>query len=237
MNRRAVVDRALLAVVTLGGALLTYLALTTAPSFVGRPGFTAPLSWKLFFFHVPIALATFLAFSVALAYSLHYLWQRAQASDHAAHAAIEVGVVLAALTLLTGMVWGKAEWGTPWRWADAKLTVVLVMFLLYAAYLFLRQQIPDPEPRARISALYATIGFASVPLAWFAQRIWLSFHPTVFGPQTADAGIVSAGVWPLFLLGLLVFGAAFAYLFRWRRQQLDQAALADQLETAEALLP
>lgn len=227
------VDRALLLASLFGAALLVWLAVVSAPSFEGRPGFTAPVSWKLFFFHVPVALVSFVAFAVALVASLLYLRQRRPAWDRSAHAAIEVGVVFTAVTLVTGMLWGKAEWGIPWRWSDAKLVVVLVLFLIYVAYLILRREIADPERRARISALYAVAGFAAVPLAWFAQRIWLSYHPTVFGQEGGEGGVTTAGVMPIFVFGMAVFITIFLFLYRWREQLLATEARLEELMVAE----
>lgn len=232
---RSPADRALLAFVLVGGALLTWLALVDAPAPVGRMGFTAPETWRLFFFHVPIAFTSFIAFGVALVHSTLYLVRPHPARDAAAHAAVEGGLLFSALTLGSGMAWGEAEWGTPWRWNDTKLVIVLLMFLIYLAYLLLRREIPDPERRARVSAVYAIAAFATVPLAWFAQRIWLSYHPTVFGGQEAEAGIVTPGVLPLFLLGLALFAAAFLFLYRWRREILALSDRLDELETAEVV--
>lgn len=232
---RTPVDRALLALVLVGGCLLTWLALVEAPAPVGRTGFTAPESWRLFFFHVPVALTSFLAFGLAFYHSILYLIRPDPPRDAAAHAAIEGGLVFAAITLASGMAWGEAEWGTPWRWNDTKLVLVLLMFLIYVAYLVLRREIPDPERRARVGAVYAIAAFASVPLAWFAQRIWLSYHPTVFGAEEVDAGVVTPGVLPLFLLGLVVFATSFLYLYRWRRGLLALSDRIDELETAEVV--
>lgn len=208
-----------------------YLALLEAPSFVGRAGFTAPLTWKLFFFHVPIAFASFGAFAVAFYQGLRYLARASPWRDLAAQSAVEAGLTLSGLTLVTGMIWGQAEWGVAWRWSDAKLVVVLLMFLLYAGYVVLRGQIDDPDRRARVSAVYATAGFATVPLAWFAQRIWLSFHPTVFGSQDVDTGVVTPGILPIFLLALAVFAAIASDLYRRRlRLLLHAEARQDEQE-------
>ncbi|HEX9816578.1 MAG TPA: cytochrome c biogenesis protein CcsA [Candidatus Thermoplasmatota archaeon] len=226
-------DRILLVAALGGGAILVWLALVAAPSFEGRIGFTAPISWKLFFFHVPVALVSFIAFAVALVASLQYLRLRRLEWDRSAHAAIEVGVVYTAITLVTGMLWGQAEWGTMWRWNDVKLVLVLILFLIYVAYLVLRREIQDPERRARISALYAVAGFASVPLAWFAQRIWLSYHPTVFGTEAADQGVLTEGVFPIFLLGLAVFVTLFLFLYRWREKLLAAEARLDEVSVAK----
>lgn len=231
MTRR--LDQALLVATLLGGAFLIWFALAEAPSFAGREGFTAPLSWKLFFLHVPVALVSFIAFGVALIASILVLRRRGLQWDRAAHASIEVGVLYTGLTLITGMIWGKAEWGVAWRWTDAKLVLVLILFLIYVAYLMLRNQIPDPERRARIAALYAISGFAAVPLAWVAQRVWLSYHPTVFGTEAADQGIVTEGVMPIFLLGMAVFVVLFLFLYRWRERLLATEARLDDLSLAQ----
>jgi heme exporter protein C len=225
-------DRALLLATLAGGAILVWLALVEAPSFAGRLGFTAPVSWKLFFFHVPVALVSFIAFAVALVASIQYLRVRRFEWDRSAHAAVEVGVLFTGLTLVTGMLWGEAEWGVAWRWSDVKLVLVLVLFLIYVAYLVLRREIPDQERRARISALYAVAGFASVPLAWFAQRIWLSFHPTVFGTEAADQGVLTAGVFPIFLAGMTFFVLLFLVLYRWREHLLAAEARLEDLSIA-----
>jgi heme exporter protein C len=228
-------DRILLLASLAGPALLVWLALTQAPDFTGREGFTAPLSWKLFFFHVPIALVSFIAFGVALVASLAYLRTRSLTYDRAAHAGVEVGVLFTFVTLVTGMLWGQAEWGVAWRWGDLKLVLVLVLFLVYVAYLALRQSIPDAERRARIAAVYTCAGFAAVPLAWFAQRIWRSYHPTVFGTEAQDSGVVTPGVMPIFGLAFVVFIVVFLTLFRWRFRLRTIEDDVDELSTAEEL--
>lgn len=222
------IDRSLLAFSAFGGALLIWLALMEAPSFVGREGFTAPLSWKLFFFHVPVAFVSFLAFAVALVASVQFLRTRQETWDRHAVAAVESGVLLTGITLVTGMLWGHAEWGVAWRWDDAKLVVVLVLFLVYVAYLMLRREIPEPSVRRRVAAVYAIAGFATVPLAYAAQRVWASFHPTVFG--TTDGGITTPGVMPLFVFAVVVFAGIYALFHRWRVRILASEARLLRLE-------
>lgn len=228
-------DRSLLLASLVGPAVLVWLVLQYAPDFTGREGFTAPLSWKLFFIHVPIALVSFIAFGVALVASLAYLRTRSMTYDRAAHAGVEVGVLFTLVTLVTGMLWGQAEWGVAWRWNDLKLVLVLVLFLIYVAYLALRQSIPDAERRARIGAVYACAGFVAVPLAWFAQRIWQSYHPTVFGTETPETGVLTQGVMPIFGFAMIVFVVLFLTLFRWRfhlrgvEDDLDELSMAEEM--------
>jgi heme exporter protein C len=222
-------ERALQYAAILGVLLLMGLALFVAPSFVGREGFTAPLTWKLFFFHVPAAIVSFIAFAVALVGSLQYLRTKQRIWDHRALAGVEVGVVLTVITLATGMLWGRAEWGLAWSWGEAKLVVELVLFLVYAAYLLLRREIHNPETRRRVAAVYASAGFLTVPLVYWAQDIWAQYrHPVVFGPQ--GGGLQTPGVEPIFLTGVLVFLLVTVTLIRWRVRLL---MLAERLEAAK----
>lgn len=229
-------DRALVTLVTLGGLTLLWLALVQAPSVVGREGFTAPLTWKLFFFHVPIAFAAFAAYGIAFGQSLAFLVRPHARRDRAAHAAVEVGVVFSLLTLATGMVWGQAEWGRPWSWDDAKLVLVLVMSLVYVAYLFLRREVEDADRRARIAATYAVAGFATVPLTWFAHRIWATTHPVVFA-DPGGGGLETPGILPIFLFGLVLFLLILTTLFRWRLRLLETQNRYDELAAAREALP
>jgi len=60
-----------------------------------------------------------------------------------------------------------------------------LLVFLYAAYLFLRSAIADPERRARIAAVYALFAVVLMPfLVFVAPRITASLHPqTVINPQ------------------------------------------------------
>ena len=51
-------------------------------------------------------------------------------ADVSAKAAAPIGAAFTLAALITGSLWGKPMWGTYWVW-DARLTSVLVLFLLY----------------------------------------------------------------------------------------------------------
>ena len=51
-------------------------------------------------------------------------------ADVAAKAAAPIGAAFTLICLVTGSLWGRPMWGTYWVW-DARLTSVLVLFLLY----------------------------------------------------------------------------------------------------------
>jgi heme exporter protein C len=104
------------------------------------------------------------------------------------------------------------------------------MELIYAAYLLLRQGIEDPDRRARFAAVYAIIGFLSVPLTFFSARLFRTIHPVVIGtnqPGATGAFDMTPLMLQTFLFSLLTFSLIFADLL-WHRIRLGR--LADRVE-------
>lgn len=141
---------------------------------------------RIFYFHVPVAITSMIAFGVACVAGLLYLRSRRPVFDDVGAAAIALGLVMAALTVFSGSVWAKGAWGTWWQWGDPRLVTYAIVVLLYAAYFVFRSSL-EGERRARYSAIYAVVGFASVPLSFYSVRIAQSFvHPVVFTQDGAD---------------------------------------------------
>ena len=104
------------------------------------------------------------------------------------------------------------------------------MLLIYAAYLMLRAGIDDPNRRARFGAVYAIIGFLSVPLTFFSARLFRTIHPVVIGtnqPGATGSFDMTPPMLQTFMFSLLVFTLFFAVLL-WHRIRLG--ALADKVE-------
>src|SRR6476620_3758554 len=109
-------------------------------------------SSRIVFFHVPCAWTSALAFLVAAGYSAAYLLARRNPRhDDMAVAAVRLGLLFAVLALVTGALFAKIMWGAYWNWDPSESSFLLLIFL-YAAYLFLRAAVEDPERRARMSA-------------------------------------------------------------------------------------
>ncbi len=85
--------------------------------------------------------------------------------------------------MLTGMIWGKASWGTWWAW-EPRLTTFLLVCFLYAAYWVLRSVVDEEERRATYAAVFAIIAFIDVPITFFATR----FLPEGLHPVVITAG-------------------------------------------------
>jgi heme exporter protein C len=184
---------------------------------------------RVFYFHVASAWVGMLAFLVAAIAGIAYLRTGDRKWDIAGVSAIEIGMVFALITIISGSIWARPIWNTWWTW-DPRLTTATIMELIYAAYLLLRQGIEDPDRRARFGAVYAIIGFLSVPLTFFSARLFRTIHPVVIGtnqPGATGGFDMTPLMLQTFLFSLLTFSVLFADLF-WHRIRLGR--LADRVE-------
>jgi heme exporter protein C len=131
---------------------------------------------RIFYFHVPSAICSFVAFFVVFVANFAYLGTRKPRWDWLGVAGAEVGVVCSTIVLITGPIWAHPVWGIWWTW-DARLTSTFVMWLLYTAYLLLRGFLDDPQRKAMFSAVFGIFAFLDVPLVYFSNRLWRTQHP------------------------------------------------------------
>ena len=131
---------------------------------------------KIFYVHLPAAIATFLACLVCFIASVGYACSRDARWDRLAASAARVAVVFCSIVLITGMVWGRNAWGQWWTWSP-RLTFSLVLWLLYVVYLMVRASIESPQRRAVIAAVYGIVAFLDVPLVWLSTRLMPDIHP------------------------------------------------------------
>ncbi len=185
-------------------ALTMELAIAAALIYAPTERVMGPVQ-RILYFHVPAAAMAFVAFGVTFGASVVYLATSHPVSDAVACAAAEVGELLAALVLLTGMLWARAAWNTWWTW-DPRLTTMLVLWLIYAGYLLVRRSVEDEARRARYAAVVGILGFADVPIVVMSIRWWRTIHPAVFDEKGVHME-------PRMLVALLVSLVAFALLF------------------------
>lgn len=156
-------------------SLVIWAAFFYAPP--AAANFQVPTSYRIVFFHVPMAWASFVGFIGAAVWSILYLWKRDLRHDRSAQVAIELGLLFGVLATVTGAIWARIEWGMYWNW-DPRQTSLLISLLFYGAYLALRGAVDDPEKRARLAAAYALLGLVVTPfLYWIVPRITFSLHP------------------------------------------------------------
>ncbi len=135
---------------------------------------------KIFYYHVPSAMATFFAFFIVFVTCIIYLITKNLLWDHIARSAAEVGVLFCTIVLITGPIWAKKAWGTWWTW-EARLTTTLVLWIIYVAYLLIRGYAENREQAARYSSVLGIAGFLDVPIIYFSVKWWRGQHPIVFG--------------------------------------------------------
>ena len=141
---------------------------------------------RIFYFHVPVAWVSFLAFFVTLCTSIAFLVKGEIKWDKVSAASVEVGLVFTIMAIISGSIWARPAWNTWWTW-DPRLTTYTILALIYVAYLMLRQGVEDPGRRARFASVYGIVGFISVPLTFFSIRWWRTIHPVVIGAGTATS--------------------------------------------------
>lgn len=174
-------------------------------------------SSRILFFHVPMAWTAFIAFFAAGVWSLRYLFfGRALRHDHAAYAAIELGLVFCILATLSGALWARIMWGAYWNW-DPRQVWITVAILFYGAYLVLRSAVPDLERRRRLAAAYAVLGLVVAPFLFFIlpRMTGFTLHPEPVINQTGKVEM-EARMGQVLAAGSFAFMALFFWLHNLR---------------------
>jgi heme exporter protein C len=213
-------DYMLWAILLLGMLLGLYMAFIQAP----REATMGDLQ-RIFYFHVPAAITGMTAFAINFIASLMFIIKKNRWWDCLALSAAEIGVMFLAMVLITGPIWAKPVWFIWWTWSP-RLTASLVLCLLYAAYLLIRNYIEDPERRAMVSAVFGIIAFMDAPLVWFSIRWWRDIHPS----PMLEKGGVAPSMRPALWICLAAFQLLMIYLLR-RRFYIE--SLNNELERIE----
>ena len=175
--------------------------------FVAPPDYQQGETVRIMFIHVPAAWLALFGYTLIAIAALGTLIWRHPLADVAAKTAAPIGATFTFIALVTGSLWGKPMWGTYWVW-DARLTSMLVLFLLYLGLSALWQAIDEPGRAGRAAAILALVGVINVPIIKFSVDWWNTLHQpaSVFRPggPTID---------PSLLTPLFVMAAAFTALF------------------------
>src|SRR6202040_1066816 len=162
---------------------------------------------KIMFLHVPGAWLGMLGWAVMTVAALGTLVWRHPLADVTAKAAAPIGAAFTLMCLVTGSLWGRPMWGTYWVW-DARLTSVLVLFLLYLGVIALWHTIDDPTLAARTAAVFTLVGAINIPIIKFSVEWWNTLHQ---GASVFRLG--GSAIHPSILLPLMSMLAAFTLLF------------------------
>ena len=186
---------------------------------------------EIMFLHVPAAYVGMLAYVCLGGASFFGLVFRHSLADAAAKACAPLGAGFTLLALVTGSLWGRPMWGTWWVW-DARVTSVLVLFLLYLGYMAIHSAIDDEAKAARAAAILALVGVVNLPIIHFSVEWWSTLHQgaTLIRPD-------GPAMPPVYVIPLVTMIFAYTFLFGalwltriraevWRRKAGAQALAA-----------
>ena len=174
--------------------------------FMAPPDYQQGETIRIMFIHVPSAWMALFLYTMMSISAIGTLVWRHPLADVSQKAAAPLGAAFTLVCLITGALWGKPMWGTYWVW-DARLTSVLVLFLVYAGIMALWRAIDDPGRAARAVSILTLVGALNLPIIRFSVDWWNTLHQpaSVFrldGPT----------IYPAMLYPLLVMGLAFALM-------------------------
>ena len=226
------------AVLSTAGFLAAFLyaapvngAALSAPVLVGDVMVTHQqlLSQKIFYFHMPVAIVSFIALAFAAYYGLRFLMTREARFDTCSRTAMEISLLFVIFTMVTGDLWTRFEWGVWWTW-EPRLTTYLILMIIVIAYFVMRGAVDDPERRAAYSSVISIIALVDVPICFMITRlIPSSVHPVI----TREGGMAPDMALTVVLVMAGMMLVAFAlYRLRFRQLRLEERlqALKDQLE-------
>ena len=186
---------------------------------------------KIMFLHVPAAYVGMLAYVCLGGASFFGLVFRHSLADAAAKACAPLGAGFTFLALVTGSLRGRPMWGAWWVW-DARVTSVLVLFLLYLGYMAIHSAIDDEAKAARAAAILALVGVVNLPIIHFSVEWWSTLHQgaTLIRPD-------GPAMPPVYVIPLVTMIFAYTFLFGalwltriraevWRRKAGAQALAA-----------
>ena len=179
-------------------------------------------SFRIMYVHVPAAmLAQSLYIGMGVAGFIGLVW-RMKLTDVAISACLPLGMVITALALFSGSVWGRPTWGSWWEW-DGRTVSTLVLFFLYVGIYALREAIAEAELRARASALIAMVGTINIPIIKYSVEWWNTLHQSASFGLTQKPAMPSEMWLPLLVmvLGFYCF-AGFVVLLRMRSEILQR---------------
>jgi heme exporter protein C len=183
-------------------ALGLYLAWFVAPD-----DYQQGATVKIMFIHVPSAWLGMFAWGLMTLSALGTLIWRHPLADVAARSAAPLGAAFTLLCLVTGSLWGRPMWGAYWVW-DARLTSVLILFLMYLGLLALWRAVDEPSRAGRLAAILILVGAINLPIIKFSVEWWNTLHQPASVLRLAGPAMDSSILWPLLTMAL-----AFTLLF------------------------
>ena len=186
-------------------------------------------SFRILYIHVPSAWMSMFVFGLMAFYAAIALVWRIKLCEILAMACAPTGAAFTVITLATGSIWGKPTWGAWWVW-DARLTSVLILFLLYCGYIVLRHAFDDHARGSKAGAILLLVGAVNIPIVRFSVDWWHTLHQPASVLRPAGSALAPEMLLPLLVMALAyAFYTAFVVLLRMRG-----VLMARRIEAAQA---
>ena len=217
---------------SIGIIITSVLGIFWAPD-VNPDQWRAPEAYRIIFLHVPFAWTSFLAFTVLFVGSLGWYLRRSESAWSLVQTGSDLGLLFGFGVITSGPIWGIAEWGVPWDWADLRLNTFA---LLTAVALFIvmarRSQFDDDTTRDTIASV-GLFGFMLVPITAVATTLYQKRHPGIVIVESESTGLDPA-IRIILLTGFISLTFLFiGFLLISNRLYSEEAGLEQQLRVLD----
>ncbi len=185
----------------LAGSSLFLLAVGLYGAFTAPPDYQQGETVRIMYIHVPSAWLALFAYVAMTSAALGVLVWKHPLADAAQKTAAGLGAAFTFVCLVTGSLWGRPMWGTYWVW-DARLTSMLVLFLLYLGLIAVRQTMDDTPRGARIASIMTLVGAIDIPIIKYSVDWWNTLHQPASVFRVGGPTISGSMLWPLLTMAL-----------------------------------
>ncbi|MED5238076.1 MAG: heme ABC transporter permease CcmC [Pseudomonadota bacterium] len=170
-------------------------------------------SYRIIFIHVPASSGALMGYMALGVSGLVAVVWRMKMAEVMLKAIAPFGAALAAISLITGSLWGKPTWGTYWQW-DARMTSMLILLFMYVGVIALQNVIREPRQAARAAGLLSIVGVINVVIVKYSVEWVQTLHQgstlKLFGESTINPAmkypllISMLGLWLLYAVNVLI---------------------------------
>ncbi len=162
---------------------------------------------RMMYIHVPASWFAMGVYALMALHAIIGLITKHPLADIIVKSAAPIGAFFTFISLITGALWGKPMWGAWWVW-DARLTSVLILFLLYGGYLALVRSFENQARGLKAGSILVIVGAFNLPIIKWSVNWWNTLH------QPASLTKLSApSIHPQMLVPLFLMVGAYATYF------------------------
>ena len=214
----------LMALGLIGATLTLLLGFIWAPT-VDPEAWNSPEAYRILYWHVPFAWTSFLAYCTLFVGSLAWYVRRSELGWRMICTGSDLALLFGLGVVISGPIWGSAEWGVPWDWADLRLNTYGLLTAVSVFLVLARGSQPDGQGTRDTIAAIGLFGFALVPVTALATTWYQERHPGIVVIESEESGLAPE-ILTVMMLGFGSFLLLFAGL----------AILTDTLHRMESRL-